>query len=195
MKNDTAMLFALAVLSPVFAIDNGLGIVPPRGWRSWNAYTCTDSSNSTLTGGNILTADVMRDAMHAVLDDSRTVNGTKTTLASLGFDYVSMDGTVCNFYLGSVIPILKSAYALYYVCSWTWQHAHLSPTLRSVAPSSFPPRASLTLRSVAPPHYSFPPRSCYRRVAAVQLFHKTGGRSCATSLLDWRLPDRPLLVA
>ena len=104
MKNDTAMLFALAVLSPVFAIDNGLGIVPPRGWRSWNAYTCTDSSNSTLTGGNILTADVMRDAMHAVLDDSRTVNGTKTTLASLGFDYVSMDGTVCNFYLGSVIP-------------------------------------------------------------------------------------------
>ena len=70
----------------------GLGITPPRGWRSWNAYTCTDSSRTNLVGGNILTGDVMRAAMHAVLDDSRALhNGSKASLASLGFDYVSMD--------------------------------------------------------------------------------------------------------
>lgn len=34
----------------------------------------------------------MRDAMHAVIDKSRSLNnGSKATLASLGYDYVSMD--------------------------------------------------------------------------------------------------------
>eukprot|EP01045_Picozoa_sp_COSAG04_P013283 COSAG04_NODE_933_length_9342_cov_2.591042_12_plen_132_part_00 len=34
----------------------------------------------------------MRAAMHAVLDDSRALhNGSKASLAALGFDYVSMD--------------------------------------------------------------------------------------------------------
>ena len=33
----------------------------------------------------------MRAAMVAVLDKSRSVNGTPTSLASLGYDYVSMD--------------------------------------------------------------------------------------------------------
>ena len=33
----------------------------------------------------------MRATMHAVLDKSRLVAGKPTSLASLGFDYVSMD--------------------------------------------------------------------------------------------------------
>ena len=85
------ILLGLLLALPCLAIDNGLGLVPPRGWRSWNAYTCTDSSNTTLTGGNILTDAVMRAAFHAVLDKSRSVGGKPTTLASLGYDYVSMD--------------------------------------------------------------------------------------------------------
>jgi hypothetical protein len=34
---------------------------------------------------------VMRDQMAAVLDKSRKVNGVPTSLASLGFDWISMD--------------------------------------------------------------------------------------------------------
>ena len=44
-----------------------------------------------FTGGNIITDAAMRDAMHAVLDKSRTINGKTATLASLGYNYVSMD--------------------------------------------------------------------------------------------------------
>lgn len=33
----------------------------------------------------------MRTAMHAVLDKSRSVQGVSTTLASLGYNYISMD--------------------------------------------------------------------------------------------------------
>lgn len=61
------------------------------GWRSWNAYTCQDSTNNTFTGGDIISDAAMRTAMHAVLDKSRSVHGVSTTLASLGYDYISMD--------------------------------------------------------------------------------------------------------
>jgi len=91
MRFALAMAAVSLLLPGATAIDNGLGVVPPRGWRSWNAYTCTDSSNTTLTGGNILTDAVMRATMDAVLDKSRSVGGKPTTLASLGYDYVSMD--------------------------------------------------------------------------------------------------------
>ena len=42
--------------------------VPLQGWRSWNSYTCQDSTNTTFTGGDIISDDAMRTAMHAVLD-------------------------------------------------------------------------------------------------------------------------------
>ena len=61
------------------------------GWRSWNSYTCQDSTNTTFTGGDIISDAAMRTAMHAVLDTSRSVQGVSTTLASLGYDYISMD--------------------------------------------------------------------------------------------------------
>ena len=54
---------AAASLGRTGAIDNGLGITPPRGWRSWNLFR-----------GNINTS-VMEGQMKAVLDKSRSVGG------------------------------------------------------------------------------------------------------------------------
>ena len=49
------------------------------GWRSWNSFHA--DINDT----------VMRAQMAAVTDTSRSVNGKPTSLAALGFDWVSMD--------------------------------------------------------------------------------------------------------
>ena len=86
----TVLALTLGIGTTV-AIDNGLGITPPRGWRSWNSYPCEDSTNTTMSGGDIISDSAMRGAMHAVLDTTRSVNGTPTALSSLGFNYVSMD--------------------------------------------------------------------------------------------------------
>ncbi|CAK0910658.1 unnamed protein product [Prorocentrum cordatum] len=73
-------LVALTIGSyPASGIDNGLGITPPRGWRSWNLFH--GAINDT----------VMRAQMAAVLDKSRSVDGKPTSLAELGFDWISMD--------------------------------------------------------------------------------------------------------
>ena len=70
-----AIVLLLTTLPPaVLAIDNGYGITPPRGWRSWNLFH--DKNNDT----------VMRAQMKAVADTSRGFS-----LASLGFSWVSMD--------------------------------------------------------------------------------------------------------
>lgn len=68
----------------VLGIDNGLGLIPPRGWRSWNAFDCLETRT-------ILTQAHMMAQMDAVLDKSRLVNGKPTSLAELGFDWISMD--------------------------------------------------------------------------------------------------------
>ena len=48
--------------------------------RSWNLFK--GAINTT----------VMQSQMAAVLDTSRKVGGVPTSLASLGFDWISMDG-------------------------------------------------------------------------------------------------------
>ena len=97
MSEDAACRLALLLLCAaacvrVGSIDNGIGQRPPRGWRSWNVFPCEDSSNTTLSGGDIIDDAAMRAQMHAVLDRSRVLhNGTAVSLAELGFDYISMD--------------------------------------------------------------------------------------------------------
>lgn len=63
-------------------------------------FPCEDSSPTKLNGGDIIDAAAMMSQMHAVLDKSRavywrTADGqgvwNKTSLAELGFDYISMD--------------------------------------------------------------------------------------------------------
>ena len=92
MRLALLLLLCAAVCVRVGCIDNGIGQRPPRGWRSWNVFPCEDSSNTTLSGGDIIDDDAMRAQMHAVLDRSRVLhNGSAVSLAELGFDYISMD--------------------------------------------------------------------------------------------------------
>ena len=67
-----------------------------------------------LAGGDIIRDEVMRAQMHAVLDRSRALhNGSKASLAALGFDYVSSWAT-CQDVLGTFCwfsGYLRVAYA------------------------------------------------------------------------------------
>ena len=67
------LLLATLSLLPAAAIENGLGLTPPKGWRSWNFYL--SRVNET----------VMRAQMRAAVDKTRTVNGVPTSLAELGY--------------------------------------------------------------------------------------------------------------
>lgn len=78
------MLATLVGLA-VDGLDNGLSDTPPRGWRSWNAFGCDGGPETILNDPH------MRAQMRALLDKSRTVDGVPTSLAELGFNYVSMD--------------------------------------------------------------------------------------------------------
>eukprot|EP01047_Picozoa_sp_COSAG01_P058322 COSAG01_NODE_6858_length_3467_cov_3.421021_5_plen_132_part_00 len=95
---------AVSVSSP--EVRSRRGVFPHAG----NAYTCQDSTNTTFTGGDIISDAAMRAAMHAVLDKSRSVGGVPTTLASLGYSYISMDdGTFRAFlWLSLALGLLHS---------------------------------------------------------------------------------------
>lgn len=62
------------------AIDNGLGLTPPLGWRTYNAF------------GGSPTQVIMEAAMDAMVDRSRLVDGKPTSLLDLGYKHVGLDG-------------------------------------------------------------------------------------------------------
>jgi alpha-galactosidase len=70
----------LCVLPAACAIDNGLGLSPPLGWRSWNAF------------GGVIDQATMTTMMDAMVDRSRTVAGKPTSLLDLGYNHVGLDG-------------------------------------------------------------------------------------------------------
>ena len=74
------MLPLLALLATAHALDNGLGLLPPLGWRSYNAF------------GGRPTQAIMEAMMSAMVDRSRTVEGQPTSLLDLGYDRVGLDG-------------------------------------------------------------------------------------------------------
>ena len=61
------------------AIDNGLALRPPRGWRSWDAFL-SDVNQSK-----------MEQAVEALTDKSRKVDGVPTSLMELGYNRVGLD--------------------------------------------------------------------------------------------------------
>jgi hypothetical protein len=61
-------------------LDDGLALTPPLGWRSYNAF-----------GGNV-NQPLMEAMMDAMVDRSRLVDGTPTSLADLGYTRVGLDG-------------------------------------------------------------------------------------------------------
>jgi hypothetical protein len=77
-----AALLALLVAFPASsrALDNGLGLRPPLGWRSYNAF------------GGTPTQAIMESTMDAMVDRSRNVSGVPTSLLDLGYKHVGLDG-------------------------------------------------------------------------------------------------------
>ena len=74
------LLLLLTLIPEVSSLDNGLGLTPPLGWRSYNAF-----------GGNPKQVE-MEAMMDAMVDRSRTVDGKPTSLLDLGYKHVGLDG-------------------------------------------------------------------------------------------------------
>jgi len=75
-----ARVAALAASAAVAAgINNGKGVTPPMGWRSWNLF-----------GANVNQGLIMSQ-MSAVANRSRTVNGQPMSLCDLGYCDVGLD--------------------------------------------------------------------------------------------------------
>mmetsp|Transcript_71242 Transcript_71242/g.87389 ORF Transcript_71242/g.87389 Transcript_71242/m.87389 type:complete len:428 (-) Transcript_71242:1030-2313(-) len=72
-------IISCILISLVNSVDNGLGLKPPLGWRSWNAYH----------GG--INQDLIVKCIDAVTDTSRLVDGVPTSLADLGYNRVGVD--------------------------------------------------------------------------------------------------------
>ena len=76
----SALVAAVAAAVAVNGLDNGLGLTPPLGWRSYNAF-----------GGTPTQVD-MEAMMDAMVDTGRTVDGAHTSLLQLGYAHVGLDG-------------------------------------------------------------------------------------------------------
>jgi alpha-galactosidase len=63
----------------VDGIDNGLGLTPPRGWRSWNCFASG------------ITQERMLQQVDALVNRSRLVDGNPTSLLDLGYVSVGLD--------------------------------------------------------------------------------------------------------
>ena len=72
-------LAAAASVAPSVAIDNGLGITPPRGWRSWNQFDTAISQ------------DIMEAQYAALVARTRLVDGVATSLLDLGYNSAGID--------------------------------------------------------------------------------------------------------
>jgi hypothetical protein len=70
---------ALCASAVVVALDNGLGVAPPRGWRSWNLY-----------GANV-NQDLIEGIMKGMTSRKRMVDGKPTSLQDLGYVTVGLD--------------------------------------------------------------------------------------------------------
>merc|ERR1711871_795357 len=72
--------FALvAFAASAVAIDNGKGLTPPMGWRSWNLY-----------GANV-NQELITGIMDGMVDKKRSVDGVPTSLCDLGYCDVGLD--------------------------------------------------------------------------------------------------------
>mmetsp|Transcript_47374 Transcript_47374/g.78505 ORF Transcript_47374/g.78505 Transcript_47374/m.78505 type:complete len:435 (+) Transcript_47374:27-1331(+) len=68
--------FALPI---VLSIDNGKGITPPMGWRSWNLY------------GENIDQETMMKIMDGMVSRKRQVDGKNTSLCDIGYCDVGLD--------------------------------------------------------------------------------------------------------
>lgn len=63
----------------VVSVDNGLGLSPPMGWRSWNCY------------GKHVNQSKMQSIMDKMAQKTRSVDGVPTSLLDLGYNNCGLD--------------------------------------------------------------------------------------------------------
>jgi len=73
------LVILLAAAGAVSCLDNGRGVTPPMGWRSWNLY-----------GGKV-TQDLMTNIMDGMVSRKRMVDGKPTSLCDVGYCDVGLD--------------------------------------------------------------------------------------------------------
>jgi hypothetical protein len=73
-------LMLLLLNSAAMAVDNGVGLTPPLGWRTFNAFW------------GIIDQVKMETTMDAMVNRSRKVDGKPTSLLDLGYNRVGVDG-------------------------------------------------------------------------------------------------------
>eukprot|EP00729_Bicosta_minor_P003463 gene3463-10664_t len=69
----------MTLASYAYALDNGLAVTPPMGWRSWNCY------HGDVTDGKILLT------VDAITAKNRMVDGVAHSMADLGYQHVGID--------------------------------------------------------------------------------------------------------
>eukprot|EP00729_Bicosta_minor_P001884 gene1884-17200_t len=80
MKTPIKLPLVLLLAVPVASVDNGLGLTPPMGWRSWNCF-----------GGNV-NQTMMTEIMDSMVATDREIDGKKSSLHSIGYDNCGLDG-------------------------------------------------------------------------------------------------------
>jgi alpha-galactosidase len=73
------VLAVMSFLHLSSSIDNGVGLTPPMGWRSWNCMH-GDISDERI-----------RATIDAITSRQRKVKGVPTSIADLGYDWVGVD--------------------------------------------------------------------------------------------------------
>ena len=88
MKVTTALLSVVALYNVEISlgINNGLGVKPPMGWRSWNCYN------------RHISQKLITECIDTVLDTSRKVDNVATSLADIGYNRIGVDDNwqLCN---------------------------------------------------------------------------------------------------
>mmetsp|Transcript_11280 Transcript_11280/g.23693 ORF Transcript_11280/g.23693 Transcript_11280/m.23693 type:complete len:434 (+) Transcript_11280:62-1363(+) len=103
MPPTSALAVVLALPLSAWAIDNGLGLKPPMGWRSWNLY-----------GANV-NQELIQNIMVGMVINKRMVDGVPTSLCDLGYCDVGLDdnwqkcggGHQYHYHDDSGIPIIN----------------------------------------------------------------------------------------
>eukprot|EP00039_Didymoeca_costata_P010223 m.137037 g.137037 ORF g.137037 m.137037 type:complete len:602 (-) comp14743_c0_seq4:85-1890(-) len=74
------MLLLIFVVSPsVFALDNGLALKPLMGWRNW------------ISMHKDVNQSIMEEVMRQMANNSRFVDGNRTSLIDLGYNHIGLD--------------------------------------------------------------------------------------------------------
>ncbi|GAB5373372.1 hypothetical protein AAMO2058_001745500, partial [Amorphochlora amoebiformis] len=72
-------IFLVGCIGMTVALDNGMALTPPMGWRSWNLY-----------GGNV-SQKLIEDMMEGLVSRKRMVDGKPTSLCDLGYCDIGLD--------------------------------------------------------------------------------------------------------